>query len=202
MDQFTFQALQKWPQVPNCYGWLSFDRRGQWRIQNEYAQLHQLPGETITHPGFKAYIESHLGRDENACHFFQNGPQRVFINFAYSPWVIRFYPLEDGRWELKTTFGQAIEPTGCFLDEQDQISFEADFNVLTLGPDGQFIQNTIHSIGILHDHDLEIFSAFATIFANSCGSLGEFIWQEKMSIEPIHSKDMPRLFNFTKTPQA
>jgi hypothetical protein len=201
VDQATIQALQKWPQVPNCYGWLNFDRRGEWRIQNEYAQQHQLSGEKITHPGFKQYIESHLAKDHHGNHFFQNGPQRVFVSFAYCPWVVRFYPLFNGHWELKTTFGQAIHPTGCFLDEQDQISFEAVFDVLQQDENGQYTPQQVKSIGLLHDHDLEIFSAFAKIFQNSCGSLGEFIWQKKMSIEPINSKDLPRLFQFIKNPK-
>ena len=201
MDLVTIQALQKWPQVPNCYGWLYFDRRGEWRIQNEYAQQHQLPGEKITHSGFKQYIESHLARDHLGNHFFQNGPQRVYISYAYCPWVIRFYPLSEGHWELKTTFGEAIQPTGCFLDELDQISFEAEFEVLKLNKDGQFINEKIKCVGLLHDHDLGIFSAFAKIFQNSCGSLGEFLWKQKMPIEPINSKDLPRVFQFTKNPK-
>jgi len=201
LDQATIQAIQKWPQVPNCYGWLNFDRRGEWRIQNEYAQQHRLSGEKITHAGFKQYIESHLARDYCGNHFFQNGPQRVFISFAYCPWVVRFYPLTDGHWELKTTFGQAIQPTGCFLDEQDQICFEAVFEVLEQDENGQYAPKQIKSIGLLHDHDLDIFSAFAKIFQNSCGSLGEFLWQQKMSIEPINSKDLPRLFQFIKNPK-
>ncbi len=201
MDQATIQALQKWPQVPNCFGWLHFDRRGEWRIQNDYAQQHHLPGEKVTHPGFKNYIESHLAVDDKGNHFFQNGPQRVYISFAICPWVVRFYPLAEGKWELKTTFGQAIQPTGCFLDEQDQISFEAEFETFTQEENGQFTPTKIKSIGLLHDHDLDIFSAFAKIFQNSCGSLGEFLWQEKMSIEPIYSEDLPQLYQFTKTPK-
>ncbi|WP_416346426.1 DUF2946 family protein, partial [Escherichia coli] len=23
--------MAKWPNVPNCFGWLALDRRGQWR---------------------------------------------------------------------------------------------------------------------------------------------------------------------------
>ena len=202
MDLSTIQSIGKWPQVPHCFGWLYFDRRGEWRIQNEFAQKNKLPGETITHQGFKKYIESHLAKDDLGRHFFQNGPQRVYINFAYAPWVIRFYPLDGGHWELKNTFGEPIQPTGCFLDEMDQISFSAEFEIDTLSKDGQFNKEKVHSIGLLHDHDLEIFSAFAKIFQNSCGSIGEFLWHQKIDIEPIHSKDIPKLFNFTKVPKS
>lgn len=202
MDQALIQSLQKWPHVPSCFGWLYFGRRGEWRIQNEYAQQYQLLGETITHSGFKHYIESNLGRDSAGNHFFQNGPQRVFIQFAYSPWVVRFYPLADGHWQLRTTFGQPITPTACFLDEQSHISFEAEFEIPIFAENHTSSISKIRSIGLLHDHDLEIFSAFAKIYQNSCGSLGEFLWQGKMSIEPIHTKDMQRLFQYVKKPEA
>jgi Protein of unknown function (DUF2946) len=201
MDQATIQAIGKWPQVPDCFGWLSFDKRGEWRIQNEFAQKNNLPGEVIKHIGFKEYIQSHLARDEKGFHFFQNGPQRVFINFAYTPWIIRFYPLENGRWELKNTFGETVKPSGCYIDELNQISFAADFEIELLQSNGHFIRTKVPSLGLLHDHDLEIFSSFAKIFQSSCGSIGEFLWHEKIDIEPIHSKDISKTFNFVQTPK-
>ena len=201
MDSSTIQSIGKWPQVPDCFGWLYFDRRGEWRIQNEFAQQNNLSGEVVTHQGFKHYIENHLARDHLGRHFFQNGPQRVFIRFAYSPWVIRFFPLEHGHWELKTTFGETIHPKECFMDEMDQISFSAEFEVDVLDGDGDFKKTKIQSIGILHDHDLEIFSAFAKIYNHHCGSIGEFLWHHKMDIEPIHSNDISSLFNFIKNPR-
>jgi len=201
MDYAIEAALQKWPQVPHCYGWLNFDRRGEWRVQNEYAQQHKLPGDLITHQGLKSYIEAHLAHDTNGHYFFQNGPQRVFIHFTYCPWVIRFYPLEAGHWQLRTTLGQVIQPLACFLDEHGQIMFEADFSSRMVNDEGVFLNKTVRSIGLLHDHDLEIFSAFAKVFQNNCGSLGEFLWHQKLSIEPIHSKDLPGRYHFANHPQ-
>ena len=201
MDSVIDAALQKWPQAPNCYGWLNFDRRGEWRIQNEYAQQHKLPGDLITHQGLKSYIEAHLAHDIHGHYFFQNGPQRVFINFSYCPWVIRFYPLQEGHWQLRTTLGQVIQPLACFLDEHGQIMFEADFSSQMVNEEGVFLTTIVRSIGLLHDHDLEIFSAFAKVFQNNCGSLGEFLWHQKLSIEPIHSKDLQGRYQFSNHPQ-
>jgi Protein of unknown function (DUF2946) len=201
MDLQTTQALQKWPNVPHCYGWLGFDRRGEWRIQNEYAQNNKLPGELVTHKGFKNYIQQHLGHDQLGNYFFQNGPQRVYINFAYSPWVVRFYPLQEGHWEIRTTFGDRIEPIGCFLDETGQISFEAIFKTRSLSEENSFVEHDVKSIGLLHDHDLEVFSAFAKIFQHSCGGLGEFLWHEKLTIEPILTKEIPARYGFVQYPK-
>ena len=33
MDDIVKQAMAKWPEVPNVYGWLALDRRGQWRLK-------------------------------------------------------------------------------------------------------------------------------------------------------------------------
>ena len=35
MDALVAQAMAKWPNVPAVYGWLSLDRRGNWRIKGE-----------------------------------------------------------------------------------------------------------------------------------------------------------------------
>jgi hypothetical protein len=202
MDSHITRALQKWPQVPHCYGWLSFDRRGEWRIQNEYAQENNLAGELITHSGFKQYIEAHLAHDEKGNYFFQNGPQRVYIHFFYSPWVVRFYPLEQGHWEIRTTFGDPIEPLACFLDESGQISFEAIFKTRLITSENTFVEDQVKCVALLHDHDLEVFSAFAKIFQNSCGGLGEFLWHKKLLIEPILTKEMPTRYGFIRNPKA
>ncbi len=202
MDSFITAAMQKWPAVPHCYGWLSFDRRGEWRIKNQNAQQFKLLVELIHHQGFKEYIEAHLAHDGKGNYFFQNGPQRVFIHFSYCPWVLRFYPLEEGQWQIRTTFGEVIQPLACLLDEHGQIIFEADFTTRVVNDEGVFLPRRVRSIGLLHDHDLEIFSAFAKVFQNHCGSLGEFLWHEKLSIEPIHSKDLPSLYHFYRNPQA
>ena len=38
MDKLVEAALKKWPNVPNCYGWLALDVRGDWYMRDERAQ--------------------------------------------------------------------------------------------------------------------------------------------------------------------
>ena len=33
MDDIVKAALAKWPNVPDCYGWLGFDARGNWYMR-------------------------------------------------------------------------------------------------------------------------------------------------------------------------
>jgi hypothetical protein len=65
MDDIVKQAMAKWPNVPHCYGWLALDARGTWRM-----------------------------RDERGCWYFQNGPQRVYINLEATPFIARTDPAQ------------------------------------------------------------------------------------------------------------
>jgi len=35
MDEIVARSMAKWPDVPDVYGWLSLDRRGNWLLKNE-----------------------------------------------------------------------------------------------------------------------------------------------------------------------
>ena len=72
-------AIAKWPNVPACYEWLSLDRRGDWRLQ----------GERVSHRGLIDFMNRQYGVDERGAWFVQNGPQRVFVDLAATPWVFR-----------------------------------------------------------------------------------------------------------------
>ena len=38
MDDIVKQALAKWPNVPDCYGWLGLDARGHWYLRDDATQ--------------------------------------------------------------------------------------------------------------------------------------------------------------------
>ena len=38
MDDIVRQAMAKWPNVPDCYGWLGLDTRGNWYMRDDRAQ--------------------------------------------------------------------------------------------------------------------------------------------------------------------
>jgi hypothetical protein len=94
MDNAVLAALAKWPDVPHCYGWLSLDRRGQWRLQ----------GEVIRHRGLADFIGRNYTHDDAGNWFFQNGPQRVYVELEVAPWVLHL----DGSGQLATHTGVPI----------------------------------------------------------------------------------------------
>lgn len=109
MDDIVKQAMAKWPNVPHCYGWLALDARGQWRMRDERAQHLGLPGDKLQHAALIGFIARNYGSDERGCWYFQNGPQRVYLNLEATPYIVRTDPVLG--WRLHT--GEALGP----LDE-------------------------------------------------------------------------------------
>lgn len=203
MDQIVLDSLKKWPNVPFCYGWLALDRRGEWRMRNEFAQQNNLPGDVIRHTALKEFIERNYARDLHGQCFFQNGPQRVFVDLGYTPWIVRLIPDGNG-WRMETTSGISVTPTQCLLDEDGQILIEATFPIIQeqMNSDQAFAEEYICSIALLHDHDLEIFSSLAQISQNACSLSGKFEWaNQSISIEQVLSTDIAKRYRFIDKPR-
>ena len=80
MDEIVARSLAKWPNVPAVYGWLELDRRGNWLIK----------GERIGNAALREFIARNYAADEHGRWFFQNGPQRVYVRLAYTPFVVHY----------------------------------------------------------------------------------------------------------------
>ena len=92
MDDIVKQAIAKWPNVPHCYGWLALDARGVWRMRDERAQKLNLPGDKVTQPALLGFINRNYAADERGCWYFQNGPQRVYLNLEATPFIAHTDP--------------------------------------------------------------------------------------------------------------
>jgi len=195
MDEQVLRSLIKWPSVPECRGWLALDRRGNWRMRNEFAQKNHLPGDIIQHSGLVSFIERNYATNEDGEWFFQNGPQRVYVDLDYTPLVARFYPDKE-TYLLKTTAGIPIKPTQCLMDEKGQIVFTADIEVQYAQTTNEtlFLKETKEVHVLLHDHDLGIFSETAEI-QHACGLLGHWNWQgQKIAVESAISADIKKIY--------
>lgn len=94
MDAIVAQALAKWPNVPHCYGWLALDARGNWRMRNEAAQEQQLAGDKIVHPALIGFIQRNYTHDAQGRYYFQNGPQRVYVDLEVAPYIAHTDPVQ------------------------------------------------------------------------------------------------------------
>lgn len=92
MDEIVKKAMAKWPDVPHCYGWLGLDARGAWRMRDERVQALNLPGDKVVHTALLGFINRNYIHDEQGRWYFQNGPQRVYINLEATPYIARTDP--------------------------------------------------------------------------------------------------------------
>ncbi|VWX60004.1 conserved hypothetical protein [Burkholderiales bacterium 8X] len=121
MDAIVKQALAKWPNVPHCYGWLGLDARGNWYMRDDRTQAQGAfkvaKGSLLRHDKLIEFIQRNYDQDDQGQWFFQNGPQRVYVELEIAPWVWRI--LDDGV--VCAHSGEVVEPTGCLLDEEGKL---------------------------------------------------------------------------------
>ena len=169
MDEQVLRSLIKWPNVPDCFDWLALDRRGQWRMRDEFAQQNHLPGQVIAHTALNEFISRNYVCDALGRYFFQNGPQRVYISLAATPWVARFTPSELGL-QIMTQCNSPIEPSLALSDESGNIYIVGLMHqtIYQHQDHAQFEKQFCQSVALLHDHDLDQFSELAKITEEAC----------------------------------
>ncbi len=202
MDEQVLRSLVKWPNVPHCFGWLALDRRGQWRMRDEFAQANQLAGSVIQHTALNEFISRNYACDSLGRYFFQNGPQRVFITLDATPFIARMIPTDSGP-QLLTQCGTEINPQGALSDEKGNI-YITGFIQQSLSDQidsAVFTKSESLSVALLHDHDLDLFSDQSKVLEDACSFRGSWQWNgQDLLIEPIHSTELSERFHFIKAP--
>ena len=129
MDDLVKQAMAKWPNVPDCYGWLGLDARGDWYMRDDAAQaaghFEQSKGSRLQHDKLIEFIGRNYEADARGCWYFQNGPQRVFVELSHTPWVWRIQP--DGR--VHTHTHRAAEVMQAYVDELGQVYLHTNLGI-------------------------------------------------------------------------
>lgn len=122
MDDIVKQAMAKWPNVPHCYGWLALDARGNWRMRDEAAQRANAPGDKLANAALVGFINRNYAHDDKGCWYFQNGPQRVYVNLEATPYIARTDPAQG--FVLQT--GQALAaPEAAFMTDAGALILQA-----------------------------------------------------------------------------
>jgi hypothetical protein len=130
MDDIVIAALKKWPHVPAVCGWLGLDARGDWYLSDAAAQAAgpfvsgdpRAKGSRIEHAQLRAFIERNYERDPaSGAWFFQNGPQRVFVELECAPWILGLQR-QGGGVAVTTHTGQGFGvPSEVLLDEAGRL---------------------------------------------------------------------------------
>jgi hypothetical protein len=129
VDEIVKAALKKWPTVPHCYGWLALDARGQWFMRDERIQragpFPQVKGSVIRHDKLLEFIHRNYECDAQGCWFFQNGPQRVYVELEAAPLVWRVSWAGD-TLRVQAHTGDDASVRSAWLDEHGRLFLQAD----------------------------------------------------------------------------
>lgn len=175
MDDIVKQAMAKWPQVPDCYGWLGLDARGHWYMRDDQCQAAGTfssgapgsKGSLLQHEKLIEFIGRNYAADLQGRWYFQNGPQRVYVELAVTPWVWRMQ--EDGS--LRDQTGYTAEPTHCLQDERGWLYF-----------------HTERGLGLLHTLDV--------------GMAADRMDAAQWNIEEVRSEEIESRYGFVRSPQT
>ena len=145
MDELVRQAMAKWPNVPHAYGWLGLGMRGDWYLRDEAAQAagpFSGPGSSAASLGSVLQLDKlveFIGRnylvDEQGRWYFQNGPQRVFVELESTPWVLRVEQQGEG-YKVCTHTGLPAKVERALCDEEGHVYLVTD-----------------HGLGLVHTLD-------------------------------------------------
>lgn len=119
MDDIVRAAIAKWPNVPHCYGWLALDARGNWRMRDERCQTLNLQGDIIRHPALLDFIHRNYLHDQDGQWYFQNGPQRVYVDLEATPYIAR----TDHQGLLLHTGKPMRAPAAAYMDNAGILYF-------------------------------------------------------------------------------
>jgi hypothetical protein len=138
MDPIVSRAMAKWPNVPAVYGWLALDRRGRWSIKSVApAAAGEAAGfEAIGNGKLIEFIGRNYSHDDAGRWYFQNGPQRVYVDLAYTPIVYRIARAHPLAFETHTG-APCADLQAAYMDEA-----------------GNLLLVTEHGPGLLLDRDL------------------------------------------------
>jgi hypothetical protein len=129
MDDIVKAAMAKWPNVPHCFGWLGLDARGQWYMRDDCVQaagpFARAKGSLLRHDKLIDFIHRNYAADDRGQWYFQNGPQRVYVELELTPWIWRLQP--DGSVLSHT--GLPTQVHESLLDERGHLYLVTDLGI-------------------------------------------------------------------------
>lgn len=174
MDEIVRQALAKWPNVPNCYGWLGLDARGNWYMRDDRVQAHgpfaggttQSKGSLLKHEKLIEFIQRNYESDAQGQWFFQNGPQRVYVELQATPLIWRV----DDDLQVHDHNGKPALVQRCLVDEH-----------------GRLYLQTNTGFGLVHTMDM--------------GAAADAVEQGRWVPQEVFAADLPQQFGYVPSPQ-
>lgn len=181
--------FSNWPGHPEVHGWLRLSRRGDWFVK----------GQKVTHPRSLSFINAHYQSDPQGRWFFQNGRQRVFVQLAYTPYILRL----NGTDSFKTHTGLTInELKQVCLDDEGNLLFQTEFGIALLNDyDLPLVQDYLATASGTTPDDSTLMIAI-DLLLQGCTSSLFFMWKgSALPIKPIQVNQVSKVFHFQKEPK-
>ena len=174
MDDIVKQALVKRPNVPDCYGWLGLDARGNWYLRDDAAQVAGAfasgapgaKGSLLQHEKLIEFIQRNYACSAQGEWFFQNGPQRVYVELQATPWVWRV----DASAAITSHAGVDAVYSAALLDEN-----------------GWLYLDTSLGFGLVHTQDV----------ANAAIAIESGTWR----VQEVRLADLSGRYGYVTSPQ-
>ena len=195
MDEIVAAALRKWPNVPHCHGWLALDARGDWYMRDDRTQaagpFPQVKGSRVDHERLRDFIGRNYACDADGAWFFQNGPQRVYVELELTPWVWRLQQMPGSDWPaVHSHTGRPAQVQSSLLDETGRLLLLTDLG-----------------LGLVHSLDMDVaagaveraamaVNAWSTQPVNAWATQAVRAW----SPQPVRAADLPGRFGYALKP--
>jgi hypothetical protein len=84
----------------------------------------RVKGSRIVHERLLAFIGRNYAPDDTGAWYFQNGPQRVYVQLEAAPWTWRIDAAPG--WPVHSHTGRAAQVHSSWLDEQGRLFLATD----------------------------------------------------------------------------
>lgn len=180
MDNIVRQAIAKWPKVPDCYGWLGLDARGNWYMRDDRVQASGpfaapdaagslvSKGSLLRHEKLIDFIGRNYECDASGQWFFQNGPQRVYVELQATPLIWRIDAAPSFAVTAHT--GQSAHVQRCIVDEQGRVYLQTNLG-----------------FGLVHTQDM----------THAADAVEQGLWLP----DELPAGDLPARFGYVRSPQ-
>ena len=147
----------------------------------------------MNNPALVGFINRNYGHDERGNWYFQNGPQRVYVNLEATPFIARTDPQQG----LVLQTGQALtDIERVFLSDAGAVLFQAGDSVAQL--DDRDVAQVLSKLEL--DGQAASDEAVMAWLESGAGKL-TLPWNGKrFDVERIEAADLPQRFNFNQLP--
>ncbi len=138
----------------------------------------QAKGSVIRHEKLREFIHRNYLRDQHGAAYFQNGPQRVYVELEATPfvWRVQRSSHDAGVWEVTAHTGEPVRHVdSAWLDEQGRL----------------YLSCTLASVGAAFGlvHTLDMLAAAEAVEA------GHWVPQD------VAAHELPQRFGFQRNPR-